>query len=422
MADQGQTRARPVAAGAVGGLIEWYDFAIYGILSPTIARKFFPADDPVGALLATFGVFAIGFAARPLGALLFGYVGDRFGRRTALLASIFLMGTCTFLMAILPTFSQIGLMAPVLLTLLRVAQGLSVGGEFSGAAVYLAEHAPADRRGRITSYAELATAAGFLLGAGVGAASAGLLGEAAMADWGWRIPFALGGVLAIAILFVRRNMPESPAAEIARAAAEPPIAVLFRDHWRTLVHLTALVMFGAVAFYIAFVYSTSFIEGELKYSTGATLDLNVLGMLACLVAIFVSGRLTDRIGRRPVFLAMGVLAVLTSWPFFYLMHHENPWLLGLGQAGFGVLVGGVYAIIPATIAELFPADVRCSGAALGYNICLGLLGGTAPILATWLVATTGDPLSPAWYLTGAAALMIVGGLSLREWARVPLRA
>ena len=419
-ADTDAQRRSPVVAGAVGGVIEWYDFAIYGILAPTIAAKFFPEGDRLGALLATYGVFAIGFAARPLGALLFGYLGDRVGRRNALLASILVMGGCTVLMAVLPSYAHIGIAAPLLLTLLRVAQGLSVGGEFSGASVYLAEHAPPARRGFITSLAECAAIVGFLLGAAVGAVAAGVMGEAVMADWGWRVPFAIGGVLALGLLFVRRNMPESPEADIARQAETSPVVVLARDHWRSIALLTAIVMYGAVCFYMIFVYATSFLESEEKLSTAVTLDINTFGMALCLVAALASGYLSDRIGRRPIFFFYGAAGLVLSYPLFALMHHSDPLMVAVGQGGFGIIIGGVYGMIPATIAKIFPARVRCTGAAVGYNICLGLLGGTAPIIATWLVATTGHPLAPAWYLVAAAAILLVGTAVLKERAGQPI--
>lgn len=394
-------RRSPILAGSVGGAVEWYDFAIYGTLAPSIAKAFFPAHDPLVAMLATFGIFAIGFAARPVGAVIFGYFGDRFGRRVALLASVLLMGVCTALMAVLPTYTDIGVLAPAILTLLRVAQGLSVGGEFSSASVYLAEHAPPARRGFLTAITEFATVWGFLLGALVGAITAGIVGEAAMADWGWRIPFALGGVLALAILFVRSGMPESPVAEIAREASAPPLFALLRNHWRELVHLTALTSFGAICFYTVFVYATSFQEGTLKIPTATALDINTLGVAVMAPMVLLSGFLSDRWGRRRVFFIAGAAGVLLTWPLFGLLTHDDVVVVGVGQVGFGLVFGFTYGVIPATIAELFPTEVRCSG---------------------WLVATTGNAMAPAFYLIAAALMLLVATVFLKERAGTPLTA
>ncbi len=414
------SRRTPVIAGAVGSIVEWYDFAVYGFFAASIGKLFFPSDVPVASLLSAFAVFAVGYAARPVGSLLFGYLGDRFGRRRALMISIVAMGASTTAVAILPTYAQIGVAAPVILIALRILQGLSVGGEYTGASVYVAEHAPPKRRGFLASFVEFGVVGGFMLGSAIGAMTAAALGDAGVAAWGWRIPFAFGGVLTLIVLALRRNMPESFAGSTAEDLSVSPLMEVFRDHWREMLHITALVAYAGPMFYIVWVYAASYLEQTLHFSTVVTMDIYLvsLGVIGVTVPIF--GHLSDRFGRRPFFLAAGVAGVVLTWPLFYLLHQPSVIQVLIAQCGFAILLGAVYGMVPATIAELLPTRVRCSGAAIGYNACLGLIAGTAPLLSTWLVARTGDVLAPAWYLILLAGVHLIGWAFLKEKAGQPL--
>ncbi len=242
------SKRAPVIAGAVGSVVGWYDFAVYGFFAASIGRLFFPSHIEIVSLLSAFAVFAVGFAARPVGSLLFGYLGDRFGRRRALMISIVAMGVSTTAVAILPTYASIGVAAPVILIVLRTLQGLSVGGEYTGASVYVAEHAPPARRGFLTSFVQCGAVGGLMLGSAVGALTAAILGEDGVAAWGWRIPFAFGGVLTLVMLTLRREMPESFAGSTPEELSVSPLIEAFRSHWRNMLHITALVAYSGPLF------------------------------------------------------------------------------------------------------------------------------------------------------------------------------
>ena len=292
-----------IYAGAVGNVLEWYDFAVYGFLAPLIGKIFFPAGDPVASLLAAYGVFAVGYAARPLGSILFGHLGDRIGRKPALILSMTMMGSATLAIALLPGHAEIGLSAAVLLLVLRALQGISVAGEYGTSAVLLVERAPADRRGLVGGWVMAACNLGFLLGSAVAAAASTLLGNAAMAAWGWRIPFLLGTAIAVHVLIMRRKLEESPLAAGREAAATLPVVEALRDHWRVIVQIVCLVMPTAVTFYMCFVYASSFLTERMHVSTAKALDITTLALVLQVVIAPVTGFIADRVGRRPLMLS-----------------------------------------------------------------------------------------------------------------------
>lgn len=416
-----QVGGRPTAlAGAIGSVLEWYDFAVYGFLAPILGKLFFPADDEVASLLAAFGVFAIGYAARPLGGALFGHIGDKFGRKPALVISVMVMGLATFAIGVLPDHAQIGTAAALLLVALRVLQGLSVGGEFTGSIVMVAEHAPHDRRGFMASWPEMGAIAGFLLGSGVGALTSGVLGEAGMLAWGWRIPFLLGAVIALFGVVVRRQIAESPALAHGERAAGSPVVVALRHHWRPMLRMICLLLMLGIGFYMMFVYAASYLTERMHVSTARALDISSLGLLAMLVCVPVAAIASDRIGRKPVLYFVVVAMFMLAWPLWGLMHHESFALILAGQIGFGVLFGLGYGVTPATMIEMLPTEVRCSGVAIGYNICLGVFGGTAPLIATYLVARTADDFAPVYYLMAVTLVSFFALFGMPETARKPL--
>ncbi|MEM7224740.1 MAG: MFS transporter [Pseudomonadota bacterium] len=411
---------RNVVAGMAGNVLEWYDFAVYGFLAPILGKAFFPADDPVASLLAAFGVFAVGYAARPLGGALFGHIGDRFGRKTCLVLSICLMGGATASIGLLPDHAALGTTAAALLVLLRVFQGLSVGGEFTGSIVFLAEHAPPAHRGLRASWPQFGCLIGFLLGSGVGALTSTVLGEAAMAAWGWRVPFLLGAVIALCGIFFRRNLTESPAMAQATERMGAPVIVALRDYWPVILKLISLVMIAAVGFYMIFVYAASYLTGQMHLSTAKALDINTLSLLVMLAVTVPGAMLSDRFGRRPLLLFFALGTLLCAWPLWWLMHQQSFALILLGQMGFALFFGVGFAVVPATMIELLPPQVRCSGVSIGYNACIGLLGGTTPLIATYLTQRTADDFAPVYYLMAAAALNLFIIRRLPETAGKPL--
>ncbi len=408
-------------AGTVGSLLEWYDFTVYGFLAPILGKLFFPAEDQVASLLAAFGVFAIGYAARPVGGAIFGHIGDRVGRKPAMIMSAVMMGLATLGIGILPDHAQIGTAAALLLVVLRILQGLSVGGEFTDSVVMLAEQAPLDRRGFVASWAEIGGIVGMLLGSGIGALTSSVLGDAAMHAWGWRIPFLLGAVIAVFAFVLRRRLAESPALDCVERTKSSPVIVAIRHHWQPILRMVCLLLMQGIGFYMVFIYAASYLTERMHFSTARALDINTLALVAMLVAAPVAAIASDRIGRKPVLYFIVVTTCVLAWPLWSLMHHEKFTLILCGQVGFGLLMGLAFGVTPATMIEMLPTEVRCSGVALGYNLCFGLFGGTTPLIATYLVARTADDFAPAYYLIAVTIVSFIALLGLPETARKPLR-
>ncbi|HSR76837.1 MAG TPA: MFS transporter [Xanthobacteraceae bacterium] len=408
----GQKRA-VIAAGMIGNVLEWYDFAIYGYFAPQIGRQFFRQEDPVAQLLSAFGVFAVGYLIRPIGGALVGHIGDRYGRRTALTFSVTAMAIPTFLIGLLPGYATLGLLAPIALTLLRLVQGLSVGGEYM---VFLVETAPEGRRGLLGALTACASAAGILLGSAVGAGFAASMSEAALASWGWRLPFLLGLAVGIAGYVLRRRMLETaPAARRKRA----PIVETLRDHWRTVLGFAGLSAFNAAGFYVAFVYLVSWLQNADGIPPSRALEINTFSMAVLLPMVIAAGALSDRFGRKPLLMLACVLGFVGAVPLFLLLNHPSALLAQLGQLGFVLIVGLYGGILPVVLVEAAPASVRCTAVSLGYNICVGVVGGLSPLMAAWLVHRTGDEIAPAFLIMAAAAVTFAAIMRFRETYRAP---
>jgi MHS family proline/betaine transporter-like MFS transporter len=332
-----------------------------------------------------------------------------------------MMGLATFAIGVLPDHAQIGTAAALLLVVLRIFQGLSVGGEFTDSIVMLAEHAQPDRRGFVASWPEIGGIVGMLLGSGVGALTSSVLGEAEMLAWGWRIPFLLGAVIAVFGVVLRRQITESPALEHVEPAAGSPVIAAFRDHWRPILRMVCLLLMQRIGFYMVFIYAASYLTEHMHITTARALDINTLALLAMLVGAPAAAIASDRIGRKPILYFVVVATCVLAWPLWGLMHHQSFALILSGQIGFGVLMGLAYGVTPATMIEMLPAKVRCSGVAIGYNVCLRLFGGTTPLIATYLVARTADDFAPAYYLMAVTLVSFIALLGLPETARKPLR-
>lgn len=411
---------RTVAAGAVGNVMEWYDFGLFGFFAPTLSRQFFPKEDPLAALAGTFGVFATGFLMRPVGGLLFGRLGDRVGRKRALELSVLLMATSTTLLGLLPTHATIGPFAAVLLTLIRLLQGLSVGGEYVGSMSFLVEHAPPDRRAFVGSWSSFTVVLGSLLGSGVAALCTGLLSESQLTSWGWRAPFLAGAILGVVGLWLRRGVAESPVfldIKLAGGLARNPIAETLRRDVRPLLVTLGLTGLSSVGFYIPFVWMATWLSriNRPALPESDVLWANTIALFTLLLLTPLSGLVSDRVGRRPMFLASSLGYVLLSYPLFRFLSSgtlEAAVLGGLAFAGINGIYSGCMA---ATMVELFPTRTRYTGIAMAYNLGQAVLGGTAALVATTLIELTGDNLAPAWYLSVCA--LIAAGASLYIPAR-----
>ncbi|MGX2998836.1 MFS transporter [Streptomyces sp. JNUCC 64] len=409
---------RLATASMAGTAIEFYDFFVYGTAAALVLGPlFFPSFSPLAGTLAAFATFGVGFVARPLGSVLFGHVGDRYGRRPVLFASLLLTGTATVAVGCVPTYASIGAAAPVLLVALRFLQGIGLGGEWGGAVLLTAEHAPAGRRGLWGGFPQMGPPLGFLLANGMMLALSATLTEAQFRDWGWRVPFWAAGLLAAGGLLLRSSLAETPQfRELSESGgrATAPVSEVLRGHWR-LVLLTA----GALSAGYALFYSVS--TWALAYGT-EEVGVPSTVMLACVMAaVAVKGALTpfaaalsDRVGRRPMCLAGAALAVVWMFPLVALLDTGEPWLMFLGFMVAMIAFITMFAVIAAYLPELYEPRVRCTGAAVGYNLA-GVLGGAVtPIVATALSEGGRPPWGVAGWLTGVAVLSLCCFAALPE--------
>ncbi len=384
---------RTIAAGAIGNALEWYDFAIYGYFAATIGRVFFPHEDKVAQVLAAFGIFAVGFLMRPVGGALIGYIGDRFGRRTALTFSVVAMAIPTFLV------------------------GVSVGGEYTTSIVFMVEQARPDRRGLIGATAGCGAVGGILAGSATGAVLAEAMSAEVLEAWGWRIPFLIGLLVGLAGFALRRGIHEDA---IHKKAERSPLRDTLRHHGPLLLRLAALSVFNSVGFYLMFVYIVSWLQLADGIAPARALEINTVSMAILLPVMVAMGWLSDRIGRRPILLGATALGLIAAWPLFWLMHQADPAFVLLGQLGFVLAVGAFVGTQPTIMVEAVPASVRCTTIALGYNVTLGVVGGLSPLVATWLVERTANDYSPAFMIMAAAAISFLALLTFKETFRAPL--
>jgi MHS family proline/betaine transporter-like MFS transporter len=395
---------RIVIAGLAGNVMEWYDFGSYGFFAAVLGKQFFPASDPTVSLLASFAVFAIGFIGRPLGALIFGHIGDRSGRKRALMASVIMMAIPTMLIGLLPTYAQIGVFAPLLLVALRLFQGLAVGGEFTTSMVLLVEGAQRSRRGYIGSFASFGAVGGMLIGSAVGAAITGFLPAAAIASWGWRAAFLFGLVIAAIVLYVRRRLPADAVIVAIAEARHSPVVTAFKTQWRTILKIIGMIMTLGIGFYLNFVYLSTWLVQFDHISRAEALALNCLGLGLQLPLLPLAGVLADRIGPKAVILLSTIGFALFSWPIYLLIGHGTVASIVTGQALLAFLQCGISGAVPAFMVEALPKHVRCTSLSFGQNLAQAVFGGTVPMVAVALISATHYPLAPALYLAAAGVV------------------
>ena len=403
------TVRRGVVAGVVGNTLEWYDFALFGFFAKQIGEHFFPASNPTASLLAAFGTFAAGFFMRPVGGALFGWVGDRFGRKQALIWSVLAMAVPSCAIGLLPGVASIGIAAPVLLLVFRLLQGLAVGGEYMASSVFLVEGALPGRRGWMGSWGPFGAYAGTLLGSAAGAIVNATMSPDAVMAYGWRIPFVVGLAVGLGGLVIRRHfverVPHQP-------PAKSPLGESFRVHWRTILHLVALVAAIAVGFYTVFMYSATWLAQVARVPARTAFAVNTLAMALSLAVILYAGRLSDHVGRRRVLLVTSGLLTALAVPSMALMARGDVAGIVVGQVALAFLVSAISGALPATMAELAPWRVRCTVLSISYNLGMALLGGTTPLVAAWLVSRSGYALAPAVYLAAAGALSFAAAILL----------
>lgn len=400
------TRRRAIVAGTIGNFIEWYDFGLYGFFAVMISTLFFPAADPTAALLSTFAVFALGFLIRPLGAFVFGFVGDRIGRRASLLASVLLMSLSTLLIGLAPTYAGIGIWATVLLVLLRLFQGLSAGGEYAGSTIYVVEHAPRGWRGRYGAFSPAAVGVGTAAAAIVSLIVTSSLSEADLAAWGWRIPFLLSGPLGVIAIILRMRIEETPEFQAVRASGETvkmPLVEAFGVAKKSMATVFGWNMLNGVAFYLFTGFMVSYMMSTAGLGFVAALGALLIGLAVYTVAAPVFGLCVDKIGRRPVavFSALG-MAVWGPIAFHFLLEQTFASSV-IALVGIGIFASGVTSIVAVSMVDLFPAKIRFSAGAVPYQVSIAVFGGTAPYVATWL-GTSSVSLAPGYYLSVISVL------------------
>ena len=390
-----------IISGMLGNGLEWYDYALYAQMSFIISELFFPGTNETTKLIATFGVFAVGFLFRPLGAVLFGYIGDRYGRRTSLVIAILMMAIPTGCIGLLPTYAQIGIWAPILLTIIRIFQGLSLGGEFSGCITYIVEHSPPKHRALAGSASVVSLIIGFLLGSFVALLFVKMLSPEDFRSWGWRVPFLLGVVIGLIGLYIRSSCDESPAYEEAKREghlSDKPVRTALFKHPGTIFKAFALYISVTMPFYLTSVYLLSFTHKKLGLSVDEALIINTSAMVAMLITVIISASISDRIGRKPILVFAAILMMFAIVPLFFLMSVKTFAMALLAEILLGIIVGIYIAPIPAVLVELFPTSVRYTGMALAYNLAAAVFGGTAPMVCEWLIGATGTYFSIAGYV------------------------
>ncbi len=408
-----QSAVRTALAGLIGNVLEWFDFAVYGYFASDIGKLFFPSDDPTASTLLAYVVLLLGFVARPAGSVVLGLVGDRIGRRALLTVSIALMGAATLAIGVLPTYSSIGVAAPILLVVCRMVQGFSLGGEFTGSMVYTTELASPLMRGLVSSSTAAGTTLGFILGSGSAYLVNKGLGPADAGEWGWRIPFIASISLCVAGYFLRSGIHESEAGEKAAAARPPWLSSLLAD-WKPIVQTFGIVALTNAAYYLVF----TFVVDHRKAMKGAVASdfqlANTLSLFAVLFAKPLGGWLSDKVGRRRLMITLQIVAMAAVVPALRIMMHGSTTEFMIGQVMLAVPLGMALGLQGAMIVEIFPLRNRVTSMSIAYSVTLALAGGAAPLVSAWLIKEFHDPMLPAYYvlLYGVIGLAIM--FSMRE--------
>ena len=400
----------------IGNALEWYDFALYGYFATTIGQLFFPKFSPFASLMATFGIFAAGFIMRPLGGVIFGHIGDKIGRKNALLWSIYLMAIPTTLIGLLPTYEHIGWLAPLLLTFIRLAQGLSMGGEFTGSMIFVVEHAQKGNRGLYGSWVVFSLLIGILVGSAIATATCYSLSEDQLFAWGWRVPFLLSIVGGFVGSFMRRAVKEPEQFSKAKEQHKEhstPVVELFKNHLKTIIYVITIELSLSIGFYLIVTFISNYLTVLLNFDMVTSLTMTTIGMVAMGVAIPIAGWLSDQYGRKIVLIIGSLAFTFFAYPLF--MAFEDGFTSALlAQVFLSFIMGVFFAPIPATLVELFPLNVRYSGLSISHSISMAVFGGSTPFVATFLIQHTGNNAAPALYLSAGSLIGAIALLFLKD--------
>ncbi|OUO88006.1 MFS transporter [Gordonibacter sp. An230] len=419
-----RTLKRVVGSSFLGNFIEWFDYASYSYLATVIALVFFPGEDRTVAVMSTFGVFALSFLVRPIGALFWGNMGDKKGRKWALSISILLMSGATFLIGCLPTYAMIGVGAPLLLLLLRMVQSFSAAGEYAGAATFIAEYAPTNHRGFYCSMVPASTAAGLLVGSLFASAMFNIWGADSqfVTEWGWRIPFWLAGPLGYITHYIREHLEDSPVYEQMQndlkakglQGEDKPMRTLFRKHFKRLVISFGACVLNAVGFYAVLTYLPNYLETTLNYDPALASIITNIVLVVYIGFIFLSGRISDRLGRKKMLVAACVGFIILTIPAFMLLSTMNFVVILVVELVMCLLLTINDGTLASYLNETFPTDVRYSGFALSFNLANAIFGGSASYISFWLISVTNNNIAPAFYMVFIAVIAFVAMILSHE--------
>lgn len=407
--------AKPLLFGSLATAFEWYDYALFGYFANIIGQQFYPSHDPVSSLLATFAVFASGFAMRPLGAVFYGYIGDRVGRKYALAASLLMMAVPTTLLGLLPTYETAGIFASVGLVLVRLLQGLAVGGNYGGSFIFVIEHAPEGRQGFAGSLASFGTLGGLFLGSGAATLLASILSPEDLKNFGWRIPFLLGSLSAVVGFMIRKYIPEQSHGQ--PTLQQLPVKEILQDYKATLLRAIGIILLDGVGVYVVFVFMTTFATLFLKLPEESVLFWNTVSMGSLVIFIPLFGWLGDRMGHKKILNGVCLGFLLLAYPLYhYVITSSQIGALAVLQLAFSVLMGAAYGTLPIMVATAFPQHVRYTAAGLSFNMSVACFGGTAPFVVTTLIDKTASLYVPAIVLSivGAIGLICLKGMKKAE--------
>ncbi|BDD83380.1 MFS transporter [Tsukamurella pulmonis] len=421
---------RAITAAALGNMMEWFDFGVYGYLAGTLGKVFYPEASHTAQLLATFATFAAAFVVRPLGGIFFGPLGDRIGRQKVLAATMILMSIGTLAVGLIPSYAAIGVWAPVLLLVARMIQGFSTGGEYGGATTFIAEYSPDRRRGFLGSWLDFGTFIGYSLGSAMVTVLNATLSQEDMLAWGWRIPFFIAGPMGLIGLYLRLKLEDTPAFrkkldehDSAVRAAESggrEIATIVTKFWRPLLVCIGLVILYNVTNYMITAYLPTYFTDVVHRSQLSADMLVLLSMLVVVSLIVFVGHLSDIVGRRAVFASAAIAQIVVAVPCFWLFGRASLWAPIVGCVVFGVLLACFAAPTASTLPALFPTAVRYGALGIGFNVAVSAFGGTTPLVTSALVSATGNALMPGFYLIISGIVGLIAVVTMRETATQPL--
>ncbi|WP_110113048.1 MFS transporter [Bacillus sp. CGMCC 1.16541] len=414
---------KALIASLIGSSIEWYDYFLYGTVAALVFSKlYFPSEDPVVGLMLAYASFAIPFFIRPLGGIIFSHIGDRIGRKKTLVMTLSLMGIATVLIGLLPTYETIGIWAPILLIILRLVQGLGIGGEWGGALLLAVEYAPKKQRGFFGSIPQMGVTIGMLLGT-LSISLMTLLPDESFLAWGWRVPFILSALLVFLGLWIRNGLDETPAFKEAKETgniSKMPLVDTFKYHWRSVLIAVGAKVVETAPFYIFSTFIISYATGTLGFERSAALNAVTIATLITTIMIPFMGKWSDKVGRKPLYIGGTIGMILYAFPYFYLLSLDSVfWLTVATIIGLGIIWAPITAILGTMFSEIFATNVRYTGVTVGYQIGAAIAGGTAPLIATALLTTYNNSSTPvAIYIIVTGLISLVAIMFTRETKHV----